>query len=82
VHLSPKTTIFRAAPHGAATLGLETLMNLNTKMAFLTPEEMAAKLRISIRKLQQMVKDGTAPKHMKLGAKVLFVIEREGGSND
>jgi excisionase family DNA binding protein len=56
-------------------------MNLNTKMAFLTPEEMAAKLRISIRKLQQMVKDGTAPKHMKLGAKVLFVIERVGGND-
>ena len=56
-------------------------MILNTKTAFLTPEEAAAKLRISIRKLQQMVKDGTAPRHMKLGTKVLFVVEREGDND-
>lgn len=51
-------------------------MFINTSMAFLTPAEMAARLRVSIRKLQQMMKDGTAPQHIKLGAKVLFIVER------
>lgn len=51
-------------------------MHITHTMAFLTPEEMAAKLRISIRKLQQMMKDGTAPEHVKLGGKVLFPIEK------
>lgn len=49
-------------------------MEVNSNSAFLTPVEMAAKLRISIRKLQQMVKEGTAPKHIRLGAKLLFVL--------
>lgn len=52
-------------------------MHITQKTAFLTPEEMAAKLRISIRKLQQMMKDGTGPKHIKLGGKVLFPVEEE-----
>lgn len=52
-------------------------MHITQKTAFLTPEEMAAKLRISIRKLQQMMKDGTAPGHVKLGGKVLFPVEME-----
>lgn len=54
-------------------------MDVASDTAFLTPEEMAAKLRISIRKLQQMMKDGTAPKHIKLGSKVVFPVTREGG---
>lgn len=49
-------------------------MKVTSNSAFLTPVEMAAKLRISIRKLQQMVKDGSAPKHIRLGAKLLFVM--------
>lgn len=52
-------------------------MRITQEAAFLTPEEMAAKLRISIRKLQQMMKDGTAPKHIKFGGRVLFPIEQE-----
>lgn len=54
-------------------------MHISQKMAFLTPEEMAVKLRVSIRKLQQMMKDGTGPKHIKLGGKVLFPVETEVG---
>lgn len=54
-------------------------MHITTTSAFLTPEEMAAKLRISIRKLQQMIKDGTAPKHIKLGGKLLFPVNAEVG---
>lgn len=50
---------------------------LNPGTDFLTPEEMAAKLRISLRKLRQMTKDGTGPRHIKLGSKVLFPIEGE-----
>jgi len=50
---------------------------LNPGTEFLTPEEMAAKLRISLRKLRQMTKDGTAPEHIKLGGKVLFPVEKE-----
>ena len=56
-------------------------MRITDDVAFLTPEEMAAKLRISIRKLQQMMKDGTAPEHIKLGNKVVFPIET-GVRND
>jgi predicted DNA-binding transcriptional regulator AlpA len=52
-------------------------MRITEDIAFMTPEEMAAKLRISIRKLQQMMKLGTAPKHVKLGGKVLFPVEKE-----
>ena len=52
-------------------------MQVTDNVAFLTPEEMAARLRISLRKLQQMMKDGSAPKHIRLGRRVLFVIERE-----
>ena len=60
---------------------MEVSLKITTKKTFLTSEEMAAKLRISIRKLQQMVKDGTAPKHVKFGAKLLFVVEREGDND-
>jgi predicted DNA-binding transcriptional regulator AlpA len=52
-------------------------MKVTTDVAFLTPEEMAAKLRISIRKLQKMVKEGTAPKHLRLGSRLVFVVGRE-----
>lgn len=52
-------------------------MHITSKSAFLTPEEMAAKLRISIRKLQQMMKDGTAPKHVKLGGRTLFPVTED-----
>jgi predicted DNA-binding transcriptional regulator AlpA len=52
-------------------------VHVTTETAFLTPEEMAAKLRISIRKLQQMMKAGTGPKHIKLGGRVLFPIGQE-----
>ena len=52
-------------------------MRITDDTSFLTPEEMAAKLRISIRKLQQMMKDGTAPDHMRLGNKVVFAISKE-----
>lgn len=50
-------------------------MHITQKTTFLTPEEMAAKLRISLRKLQQMMKDGTSPEHIKLGNKVVFPVE-------
>ncbi len=50
---------------------------ISPSIQFLTPEEMAAKLRISLRKLRQMTKEGTAPRHIKLGGKVLFPIEKE-----
>lgn len=50
-------------------------MHLKSKTAFLTPEEMAVKLRISIRKLQAMIKDGTAPPHVRLGTRLLFILE-------
>ena len=52
-------------------------MTVSESMAFLTPEEMAVKLHISIRKLQQMMKDNCAPEHIRLGAKVLFVMKKE-----
>jgi excisionase family DNA binding protein len=52
-------------------------MKVTQDVVFLTPEEMAAKLRISVRKLQQMMKDGTAPEHIKLGGRVLFAVEGE-----
>ena len=38
-----------------------------------TPEQMAAKLRVSLRTLQRMMKAGTAPEHYRLGKKVVFV---------
>ena len=47
-------------------------------VVFLRPEEMAAKLRISLRKLQQMMRDGTAPKHIRLGTKVVFLEKSDG----
>ena len=50
-------------------------MKINNSMAFLTPEEMAAKLRISIRKLQAMMKAGTAPEFIKLGGRVIFIVQ-------
>ncbi len=56
---------------------MEVSLKITTKKTFLTSEEMAAKLRISIRKLQQMVKDGTAPKHVKFGSRLVFVIDGE-----
>ena len=56
-------------------------MHITKMMAFLTPVEMAAKLRISLRKLQQMVKEGTAPKHIKLGGKLLFLLS-DGACDD
>lgn len=59
----------------------ETSMHITKMMAFLTPVEMAAKLRISLRKLQQMVKEGTAPKHIKLGGKLLFLLS-DGACDD
>ena len=55
-------------------------MEVSHGTKFLTPEEMAARLRISLRKLQQMVKEGTAPKHLRLGTKLVFVVE--GGSRN
>ena len=52
-------------------------MNYTGNEAFLTPEEMAAKLRISLRTLQKMMKDGIAPKFIRLGHRVLFVTQCE-----
>ena len=49
-------------------------MHITETTAFLTPEDMAAKLRISLRKLHQMMKDGTAPKHVKLGGRTVFPV--------
>lgn len=54
-------------------------MKVSSATAYLTPEEMAVKLRISLRKLQQMMKDGTAPTHIRVGSKVLFPVEQEVG---
>jgi excisionase family DNA binding protein len=51
-------------------------MRVSEDLAFLTPEEMAVKLRISIRKLQSMIKDGSAPEHIRLGNKVLFLVTK------
>ena len=51
-------------------------MHITSTSAYFTPEEMAATLRISIRKLQKMMKEGTAPKHIKVGTKVLFPVEK------
>jgi predicted DNA-binding transcriptional regulator AlpA len=52
-------------------------MHITEMTAFLTPEEMAAKLRISLRKLHQMMKDGTGPQHVKLGGRTVFPVEKE-----
>ncbi|KAB2942288.1 MAG: helix-turn-helix domain-containing protein [Hyphomicrobium sp.] len=57
------------------------MIKVNAGIVFLTPEEMAAKLRISIRKLQQMMKDGAAPEHVRLGARVLFVVPEGSDAN-
>ena len=51
-------------------------------LIFLRPEEMAAKLRISLRKLQQMMKAGTAPKHIRLGTKVVFLEQMKSRAED
>ena len=51
-------------------------------LIFLRPEEMAAKLRISLRKLQQMMKAGTAPKHIRLGNKVVFLEKKRSRTDD
>lgn len=56
-------------------------MDVSYNAKFLTPEEMAAKLRISLRKLQKMVKEGTAPHHVRLGSKLVFIVTG-GPSND
>jgi excisionase family DNA binding protein len=53
-------------------------MRISHDVAFLTPEQMAAKLGISVRKLQQMVRDGVAPDHTRIGRKVRFLIQKEG----
>lgn len=54
-------------------------MQIDDTMAFLTPEEMAAKLRISLRTLHKMMRKGEAPEHIRLGGRVLFVMQ--GGSH-
>jgi len=59
---------------------MELHLIVSDNVAFFTPEEMAAKLRISLRKFQQMLKDGTAPKHIRLGTKVLFAVTKEGAN--
>jgi predicted DNA-binding transcriptional regulator AlpA len=56
-------------------------MEVSTTVQLLTFEEMAAKLRISIRTLQYMMRDGTAPEHVRLGTRVLFVV-REASHAD
>lgn len=53
-------------------------MQIEDTLAFLTPEEMAAKLRISLRTLHKMMRKG-APEHIRLGGRVLFVMQ--GGSS-
>lgn len=53
------------------------MLEVTAGVSFLTPTEMAAKLRISLRTLQQMLKDGTAPPHHRLGSKVLFLVRSE-----
>lgn len=52
-------------------------MIVSDDMAFATMEEMAATLRISLRKLHKMMKEGNAPRHVKLGSRVLFVLPKE-----
>ncbi len=51
------------------------MYELSDDTALLRPEEMASKLCISLRTLQKMLKDGTAPDHIRLGRKVLFPIK-------
>ena len=48
-------------------------MKIDHSMALLPTEEMAAKLRIFLRKLQSMMKYGAAPEHIKLGSRVICV---------
>lgn len=50
-------------------------MRLDDSMVFLTPEEMAAKLRISLRTLHKMMRRGEAPEHIRLGGRVLFILQ-------
>lgn len=50
-------------------------MRMTTKTEFLTSEEMAAKLRISIRTLQRMVKTGSAPTYLRVGGRLLFPLD-------
>lgn len=52
-------------------------MRVSKYDTYLTPAEMAAKLRISLRSLQRLMKDGKAPPHTKVGGKVLFVLAGE-----
>lgn len=52
-------------------------MRIRKDVALLTPEETAVKLRISVRKLQQMVRDGTAPEHQRVGRQIRFLIQAE-----
>ncbi len=54
-------------------------MRINEETAYLTPEEMAAKLRISIRKLQNLVKSGNAPEHIRIGNRLRFLVTKEAG---
>lgn len=52
-------------------------MRIHDSDLYLTPAEMAAKLRISLRTLQHLMKTRQAPRHVRLGGKVLFVVETE-----
>ena len=61
-----------------AAVQLEASMHITDDTKFLTPEEMAATLRISLRTLQKMVKANTAPRHVRQGSRLLFVVERSG----
>lgn len=52
-------------------------MRVTDEKIFFTPEEMAAKLRISLRTLQQLVRDGAAPEHIKVGGRMLFPVVKQ-----
>lgn len=51
-------------------------MLVSNDTTYLTAEEMAVKLRISLRKLQQLVKADSAPEHIKVGSRLLFVVSK------
>ncbi len=57
------------------------VLSVDGTVAYATMEEMAATLRISVRKLHNLMKEGKAPRHVKIESRVLFVMPKEA-SND
>ena len=51
-------------------------MKVTDDTRYVTSEEMAVRLRVSLRTLQKMIKEGTAPEHIRVGHRLLFVVAK------